>query len=162
MRIEVSAVKGALDQVKRKIPSASAKGIAVASTFIQNAIKDRTRKGKSVKGGGFKPYSTKPYFFNIGSERNPKYKTFQGGYKAFRAYKGRTTTPNLFFSGQMLGNMTFKKLSSTKGQVFFPNRTQNIKAFFNDQTRPFFSVNRKEEDKAVDIFRKTFERELRI
>lgn len=142
MRIEVSAVKGALDKVKRKIPSASAKGIARAGIFIENAIKDRTRQGTSVNGGGFKKYSK--------------------GYAKVRAKRGATLTPNLFFTGQMLGNMTFKKLSSTKGQVFFPNRTQNIKAFFNDQSRPFFSVNKQEEDRAVDIFRKTFERELRI
>ena len=142
MRIEVSAVKGALDKVKRKIPSASAKGIARAGIFIENAIKDRTRQGKSVNGGGFKKYSK--------------------GYAKVRAKRGASLTPNLFFTGQMLGNMTFKKLSSTKGQVFFPRRTENIKAFFNDQSRPFFSVNRQEEDKAVDIFRKTFERELRI
>jgi hypothetical protein len=58
-----------------------------------------------------------------------------------RAKRGATLTPNLFFSGQMLGNMSFKKLSHTKGQIFFPNRTQNIKAFFNDQSRPFFDVN---------------------
>jgi len=142
MRIEVSAVKGALDKIKRKIPSASAKGIARAGIFIENAIKDRTRQGTSVNGGGFKKYSK--------------------GYAKVRAKRGATLTPNLFFTGQMLGNMTFKKLSSTKGQVFFPNRTQNIKAFFNDQSRPFFSVNKQEEDRAVDIFRKTFERELRI
>jgi len=142
MRIEVSAVKGALDKVKRKIPSASAKGIARAGIFIENAIKDRTRQGTSVNGGGFKKYSK--------------------GYAKVRAKRGATLTPNLFFTGQMLGNMSFKKLSSTKGQVFFPRRTENIKAFFNDQSRPFFSVNRQEEDKAVDIFRKTFERELRI
>ena len=142
LEINVTAVKGALDKIKRKIPSASAKGIAVASTFIQNAIKDRTRQGKSVNGGGFKRYSK--------------------SYAKVRAKRGASLTPNLFFTGQMLGNMSFKKLSSTKGQVFFPNRTQNIKAFFNDQSRPFFSVNRQEEDKAVDIFRKTFERELRI
>lgn len=142
LEVNVTAVKGALDKIKRKVPSASAKGIAVASTFIQNAIKDRTRQGKSVNGGGFKRYST--------------------SYAKKRAKRGASLTPNLFFTGQMLGNMSFKKLSSTKGQVFFPNRTQNIKAFFNDQSRPFFSVNRQEEDKAVDIFRKTFERELRI
>jgi len=142
LEINVTAVKGALDKIKRKIPSASAKGIAVASTFIQNAIKDRTRQGKSVNGGGFKRYSK--------------------SYAKVRAKRGASLTPNLFFTGQMLGNMSFKKLSSTKGQVFFPNRTQNIKTFFNDQSRPFFSVNRQEEDKAVDIFRKTFERELRI
>jgi len=142
LEVNVTAVKGALDKIKRKVPSATAKGIAVASTFIQNAIKDRTRQGKSVNGGGFKRYSK--------------------SYAKQRAKRGASTTPNLFFSGQMLGNMSFKKLSSTKGQVFFPNRTQNIKAFFNDKTRPFFSVNRSEEDKAIKIFRKTFERELRI
>jgi len=142
LQVNVTAVKGALDKIKRKVPSASAKGIARASVFIQNAIKDRTRQGKSVNGGGFKRYSK--------------------SYAKVRAKRGASLTPNLFFTGQMLGNMSFKKLSSTKGQVFFPNRTQNIKAFFNDQSRPFFSVNRQEEDKAVDIFRKTFERELRI
>ena len=142
LEVNVTAVKGALDKIKRKVPSASSKGIAVASTFIQNAIKDRTRQGKSVNGGGFKSYSK--------------------SYRKVRAKRGASLTPNLFFSGQMLGNMSFKKLSSTKGQVFFPNRTQNVKAFFNDQTRPFFSVYRKEEDRAVEIFRKTFERELRI
>ena len=152
LQVNVTAVKGALDKIKRKVPSASAKGIARAGIFIENAIKDRTRQGKSVNGGGFKRYSK--------------------GYAKKRAERGASTTPNLFFSGQMLGNMSFKKilayllffmaLSPTKGQVFFPNRTQNIKAFFNDQSRPFFSVNRVEEDKAVEIFRKTFERELRL
>ena len=142
LEVNVTAVKGALDKIKRKIPSASSKGIAVASTFIQNAIKDRTRLGKSVKGGGFKPYSKE--------------------YKKVRAKGGHQLTPNLFFEGDMLSNMSFKKLSSTKGQVFFPNTKQNLKAFFNDQTRPFFSVNKKEENEAVNIFRKTFERELRI
>ena len=142
LEVNVTAVKGALDKIKRKVPSASSKGIAVASTFIQNAIKDRTRQGKSVSGGAFKPYSRK--------------------YRAVRSKRGASLTPNLFFSGQMLGNMTFKKLSSSKGQVFFPNRTQNVKAFFNDQSRPFFSVNKKEEDRAVEVFRKTFEKELRL
>ena len=62
----------------------------------------------------------------------------------------------------MLGNMSFKKLSSTKGQVFFPNTDANLKAFFNDQTRPFFDVNNKEEARAVKEFRKAFEKELRL
>lgn len=142
MQIEVSAVKGALDQIKRKIPSASRKAMALTATFIQNVIKDRTRQGRSVKGGAFKKYSK--------------------GYAKVRAKRGATLTPNLFFTGQMLGNMSFKRLSNTKGQIFFPNRTQNIKAFFNDQSRPFFDVNDKEEDKAVEVYRKSFEKELRI
>ena len=142
MQIEVSAVKGALDQIKRKIPSASRKAMALTATFIQNVIKDRTRQGRSVKGGAFKKYSK--------------------SYARKRAKRGSTLTPNLFFTGQMLGNMSFKRLSNTKGQIFFPNRTQNIKAFFNDESRPFFSVNKQEEDRAVKEFIKTFERELRI
>jgi len=142
MQIEVSAVKGALNQIKRKIPSASRKAMALTATFLQNVIKDRTRRGRSVKGGVFKSYSK--------------------GYAKVRAKRGATLTPNLFFTGQMLGNMSFKKLSNTKGQIFFPNRTQNIKAFFNDQSRPFFDVNRTEEDKAFQVVRKSFEKELRI
>ena len=150
MQIEVSAVKGALDQIKRRIPSATSRGMAKAGAFIQEAIKNRTRKGQDFKGRSFRPYSNR--------------------YAKKRAKQGRTQTPNLFFSGQMLGNMTFKKLSQTKGQIFFPNRRQNLKAFYNDSfgvgkaniRREFFSVSAKEETKAVDIFRKTFERELRI
>tara|TARA_R100001594_G_scaffold20959_1_gene40497 strand:+ start:63 stop:530 length:468 start_codon:yes stop_codon:yes gene_type:complete len=150
LNIEVSAVKGALGSLKRKIPNATAKGIAKASMFLQNAIKDRTRKGTDFKGKKFRPYSPK--------------------YAKQRAKEGRTQTPNLFRSGQMLGNMTFKRLSKTKGQIFFPNRRQNLKAFFNDTQgvgsakikREFFSVGQKEEAKAVDIFAKTFEKEIRI
>tara|TARA_R100001129_G_C5138380_1_gene195248 strand:+ start:59 stop:526 length:468 start_codon:yes stop_codon:yes gene_type:complete len=150
LNIEVSAAKGALGLLKRKIPSATAKGIAKAGMFLQNAIKDRTRKGTDFKGRKFRPYSAK--------------------YAKQRAKEGRTLTPNLFRSGQMLGNMTFKRLTKTKGQIFFPNRQQNIKAFFNDSQgvgrdkvkREFFSVGAKEEAKAVKIFTDTLMRDLRL
>ena len=150
VNIEVSAVKNALNQIKRRIPKATSRGIAKAGAFIQNAIKDRTRKGIDFKGKKFRPYSS--------------------SYAKQRAKEGRTTTPNLLRSAQMMSNMTFKKLSQTKGQIFFPNRQQNIKAFFNDSMgvgasnikREFFSVGQKEEDKAVKIFTQTFEKELRI
>ena len=150
LNIKVSAAKGALGLLKRKIPSATAKGIAKAGMFLQNAIKDRTRKGKDFKGRSFREYSTK--------------------YKKQRAKEGRTLTPNLFRSGQMLGNMTFKRLSKTKGQIFFPRRQENIKAFFNDTEgvgkdkikRRFFSVSSKEEDKAYKIFTDTLMRDLRL
>ena len=118
--------------------------------FLQNAIKDRTRKGRDFKGRAFRPYSAK--------------------YAKRRAKEGRTTTPNLFRSGQMLGNMSFKTFSRTKGQIFFPNRQQNLKAFYNDTLgvgkaqikREFFSVGKKEEDKAVKIFTDTIMRDLRL
>ena len=142
INVEVSAVKGALDQIKRKVPVATGRALTKAGVFIENIIKQRTRQGRSVNGGSFKSYSK--------------------GYAKHRSARGHSSTPNLFYSGRMLSNMTFKRLSKTKGQIFFPNREQNIKAFYNDSTRNFFDVNRSEEDKAVDIFTKTFERELRI
>jgi len=142
LEINVTAVKGALDKIQRAVPSATNRAMSKTATFIQTVIKDRSSQGKSVNGGGFKSYSK--------------------GYARVRSKRGASTTPNLFFSGQMFGNMTFKKLNKTKAQIFFPNRTQNLKAFFNDQTRPFFSVNAKEETRAVAEFIKTFEREIRV
>lgn len=150
INIDVKVAKGALEQINRKVPSATRKALTKAGMFIQNAIKDRTRRGVDFKGRTFRPYSPR--------------------YAKQRAKEGRTTTPNLFRSGQMLGNMTFRNLSKTKGQIFFPNRQQNLKAFYNDTQgvgnakvkRKFFAVGKKEEDRAVEIFKKTFERELRV
>ena len=150
INVEVSAAQGALSQLKTKIPNASRKALNKTAMFLQNAIKDRTRKGRDFKGRAFRPYSAK--------------------YAKRRAKEGRTTTPNLFRSGQMLGNMSFKTFSRTKGQIFFPNRQQNLKAFYNDTLgvgkaqikREFFSVGKKEEDKAVKIFTDTMMRDLRL
>ena len=150
LNVEVTAAKGALDQLKSRIPSATGKALSRTGVFLENAIKDRTRKGRDFRGRAFRPYSPK--------------------YAKQRAKEGRTTTPNLFRSGQMLGNMSFKTLSKTKGQIFFPNRQQNLKAFYNDTLgvgkaqikREFFSVGKKEEDKAVKIFTDTIIRDLRL
>ena len=150
LNVEVTAAKGALNQLKSRIPSATGKALSRTGVFLENAIKDRTRKGRDFKGRAFRPYSPK--------------------YAKRRAKEGRTTTPNLFRSGQMLGNMTFKTFSKTKGQIFFPNRQQNLKAFFNDTLgvgkaqikREFFSVGKKEEEKAVKVFTDSLMRDLRI
>ena len=150
INVEVTAAKGALDQLKTKIPNSTRKALNKTGMFLQNAIKDRTRKGRDFKGRAFRPYSPK--------------------YAKQRAKEGRTTTPNLFRSGQMLGNMTFKTFSKNKGQIFFPNRQQNLKAFYNDTLgvgkaqikREFFSVGKKEEERAVKIFTDTLMRDLRL
>ena len=150
LNVEVTAAKGALNQLKSRIPSATGKALSRTGVFLENAIKDRTRKGRDFRGRAFRPYSPK--------------------YAKQRAKEGRTTTPNLFRSGQMLGNMTFKTFSKNKGQIFFPNRQQNLKAFYNDTLgvgkaqikREFFSVGKKEEEKAVKIFTDTLMRDLRL
>ena len=70
----------------------------------------------------------------------------------------------------MLGNMRFKRLSNKEGIIRFPARRQNLKAFYHDIQgvgkakikREFFSVSKKEEDKAVKIFTDTLMRDLRL
>jgi len=142
INVEVTAAKGALNQIKAKIPNASRKALNKTGMFLQNAIKNRTAKGRDFKGRAFKPYSK--------------------AYAEKRKRRNATLKPNLFFKGLMLGNMSFKTFSKTKGQIFFPNTNANKKAFFNDKTRPFFSVNKKEEDKAVKIFTESLMRDLKI
>ena len=150
INVEVTAAKGALDQLKSRIPSATGKALSRTGVFLENAIKDRTRKGRDFRGRAFRPYSPK--------------------YAKQRAKEGRTTTPNLFRAGLMLGNMRFKRLSKNKGQIRFPARRQNLKAFYHDVQgvgkskvkREFFSVGKKEEERAVKIFTKTFEQEIKI
>ena len=150
INVEVTAVKGALDQLKTKIPNSTRKALNKTGMFLQSAIKDRTGKGRDFKGRAFRPYSPK--------------------YAKQRAKEGRTTTPNLFRSGQMLGNMTARTFSPTKAEIFFRSNLQNIKAFYNDThgvgkakvKREFFSVGKKEEEKAVKIFTDTLMRDLRI
>ena len=150
INVEVSAAKGALDQLKLKIPRSSRKALSKTAMFLQNAIKDRTRKGRDFRGRAFRPYSPK--------------------YAKRRAKEGRTKKPNLFRSVQMLGNMTARTFSPTKAEIFFRSNLQNIKAFYNDThgvgkakvKREFFSVGKKEEDKAVKIFTDTIMRDLRL
>ena len=131
INVEVTAAKGALDQLKTKIPNSTRKALNKTGMFLQNAIKDRTRKGRDFKGRAFRPYSPK--------------------YAKQRAKEGRTTTPNLFRSGQMLGNMKFKTFSKNTIGV---GKAQ-IK-------REFFSVGKKEEERAVKIFTDTLMRDLRL
>ena len=150
LNVEVTAAKGALNQLKSRIPSATGKALSRTGVFLENAIKDRTRKGRDFRGRAFRPYSPK--------------------YAKQRTKEGRTTTPNLFRSGQMLGNMTARTFSSTKAEIFFRSNLQNIKAFYNDThgvgkakvKREFFSVGKKEEEKAVKIFTDTLMRDLRL
>ena len=59
INVEVTAAQGALNQLKLKIPSASRKALSKTAMFLQNAIKDRTRKGTDFKGRKFRPYSAK-------------------------------------------------------------------------------------------------------
>jgi len=119
--------------------------VSVATLFIGGGnfgIQKRTRKGRDADGKSFDSYSTKPYFFNIGSKASPKYKTFKGGYKEFRVSQGRTAKPNLTFHGQMLHGMRVKKYRGG-AKIYFKGK-ENDKASWNHKTRKFFALDDKQ------------------
>jgi hypothetical protein len=147
--------------IQKKFPNAIKRALANVSAFQIRNIRTRTEKGISVDGNRFKPYSRKPYFFNIGTEGGtPVYRNFQGGYAQFRAFKGRQSSyPDLNFSGRMFSSLT-SKITPSKGTLFFRQADANKKAFYHDEAgagkgkvvRPFFSINDAEADKIGQLF----------
>ena len=152
-------LKKEIQEIQRKFPRTIKEILANVSAIQIRNIRIRTEKGKSVNGSPFTPYSTKPFFFNIKPESQPVFKFFEGGYREFRASKGRSTKPDLNFSGKMLSSMTTKVVRD-KASLFFRRQAENKKAFFHDiagagkgkVVRPFFSINRQEEKQIVKVF----------
>ncbi len=127
-----------LEQIQKQFPTAIKQTLANVSAFQIRNIRDRTqRKGISVNGTAFKPYSA--------------------GYK--RAKIKESGVVDLTDTGQMFSSVKTKILPS-KGTLFFRNMFANKKAFFHDQAgagkgkviRPFFGINRQEEKQIVKVF----------
>jgi hypothetical protein len=112
------------------------KALSITAQAGVNIIEARTSKGDGFKGGKFEGYSTKGK---------------NGGYAGFRERKGRGLTPDLHFTGKMLGAMT-TKASSKQAEIFFRGATESGKAAGNDKKRPFFGFNNSEEEKLGRIF----------
>jgi len=96
-----------------------------------NIIEERTSKGKGFKGGAFKKYNSV--------------------YAAFRASKGRSTKPDLRFTGQMMSAMTVKS-NSREAEIYFTRAEESKKAAMNNKKRPFFGFSRSEERKLGKVF----------
>jgi len=81
----------------------------------------RTSQGKDKKGNTFKPYSK--------------------AYKKIRDKKGLPTAKvDLFFSGKMLGSLTYKT-EEKETKLYFTDREQSLKALFNNRKREFFGIS---------------------
>ena len=124
--------------IQRKFPSAIKKALANVSAFQIANIKDRTqRKGVSVNGNPFKPYSK--------------------GYR--RRLVKQSGVVDLTDTGQMFSSLT-SKITPSKGTLFFRQAQANKKAFYHDiagagkskVVRPFFSINDREADKIGQLF----------
>jgi len=153
-KVDDARFKSKLNQQLREQPRQVQIALGRTAEFLLGMIRKRTQKGKDADGNNFKPYSTTPYFFNVGSKNKPAYQTFDGGYKEFRRFKGRQVNqPDLNFSGQMLSNMT-QKSSPKEAILFFANKFQNLKAVGNQKKRPFFLIGDKEQKTLIDFFAK--------
>lgn len=114
--------KALANSVKRALSITAQSGI--------NIIEARTSKGIGFKG---------------------KFQAYTPLYASFRASRGRSTKPDLQFTGQMLGSMTSKS-NSKQAEIFFSRATESKKAAMNNIKRPFFGFNDREEKQLAQVF----------
>ena len=127
-----------INKTKQAIPTQIQKGLAQASLYGIQQITDKSQKGQLPDGGRFKPYKK--------STRKD------------RARRGRQVSfVDLTDTGRMFRTLT-SKLSKSKATLFFRRQEENKKAFFLEtgtrhmQSRPFFAIARRDEDKIRQIF----------
>jgi len=127
-----------IDDVRRRIGkrgeelSASVKkALSITAQAGINIIEARTSRGTGFKGGKFEKYTPL--------------------YAAFRNSRGRSTNPDLQFTGQMLSSMT-SRASNKQAEIFFSRAREAKKAAMNNKTRPFFGFSSKEKKKLADVF----------
>lgn len=132
------ATRKRLDAMIRRYQQNKKPAMTAAILQAQTIIKTRTAKGVDVNGAPFKAYS----------------KT----YAAFRSKKGRSTTPDLMFSGRMMASM---KATATKneGVLFFSRSEEARKAAFNNRTRRFFDLSKKELTRIQQVYFRRLTRE---
>lgn len=134
MQVKVSsnAIR-VVESIKRRginLSQAISSSLSKTAQHGVNIILDRTEKGVGYKGA-FKPYSD--------------------AYSLFRAEAGRSQTPDLNFTGQMLGSMT-TKVSGNQAEIFFSSAQQSRKASANNKSRPFFGFSREESKELGKVF----------
>ena len=123
------AVAKRIGKKGKELSASDKRALSVTAQVGINIIEARTSKGVGFKGGKFKKYT--PI------------------YAAFRASRGRSSNPDLQFTGQMLSSMT-SRASSRKAEIFFTRATESKKAAMNNKTRPFFGFSSKEKKKLAD------------
>jgi hypothetical protein len=147
----------------REQPNIVKTALGRTAEFLMFLIKQRTSRGTSADGTPFKQYSTKPFFFNITPRGGkPTYKTFDGGYKAYRSFMGRQNSkPDLNFFGNMLSNIT-QKSTPSQAVIYFASKTENTKALGNQVKRKFFAIGKDEQQPIMNVFIKEYNKLSKI
>ena len=123
-------LKGLLTKQRKAILKNRKRALLATAVKGSEMILERTAKGIGYKGA-FAEYSDR--------------------YAKFRRATGRSTTPDLFYSGKMLGNMT-QKANSNQAVIFFSRAAEAKKAAMNNDSRPFMGFDRKESEELSAFF----------
>jgi hypothetical protein len=131
VKTNAKAVSKRIGKKGKELSNSIKKALLITGLKGVNIIEQRTSKGVGFKGGKFKPYNSV--------------------YAAFRTSKGRSTTPDLRFTGQMMGSMTVRA-NSKQAEIYFSRAAESKKAAMNNKSRPFFGFSRKEEKQLGKTF----------
>lgn len=133
--VKPSDISKIADRERKRILKNRRRALLRTAISGVNIILNRTEDGRGYNGN-FKPYSS--------------------NYALFRTATGRGSTPNLFYTGAMLGSMTQNVVSDSEARIFFNRASESRKAAFNDRIRPFFGFNNSEKQ----VLRKRFFEDL--
>jgi phage gpG-like protein len=130
LRVSPKDLKGLLPKQRKAILKNRKRALLATAVKGSEMILERTAKGIGYKGA-FAEYSDR--------------------YAKFRRATGRSTTPDLLYSGKMLGNMT-QKANSNQAVIFFSRSAEAKKAAMNNDSRPFMGFDRKESQELSAFF----------
>jgi|TARA_R100001530_G_C4263537_1_gene141185 Cdc6-like AAA superfamily ATPase len=132
-------------KIINKFPRAAKKALARAAIFGRQQIVRKTKRGEKPSGGAFARYSEM--------------------YKKSDQFKNKKNKfVDLFYSGQMLGDISTRVIGRSTGEIFFLRNAEAQKAFGHHTgvgrlpERPFFSIGRVDRKKMVRRFEKDFRR----
>jgi hypothetical protein len=138
VKVPKNTAESALANLQRRLPVESQKAALKAAQAVSNNIKRNASKGVGLNRSAFKPYTP--------------------AYAKLRQKKGRSISPvDLNFTGQMFASMNASKFNATTARVAFSGLAQARKAFFNNQRRPFFGIDRNYRDTIGRVFRRHFQ-----
>lgn len=130
--IDTSSLDAHFKRLGSQFSKDIAKGLAATAERGIGVILDRTAKGRGYKAP-FPAYTPQ--------------------YAKFRAKKGRSTSPDLNFSGKMTGSMRSKvNAPELTAEIYFSRAAEAKKAVANNRKRPFFGFNNIEKNRLTRWF----------
>ena len=129
-----------ISSFRRKMDRAIPRALNRSGERTVETIVERTQSGRGLRGT-FRRYSTE--------------------YREYRQQSGRSSRPDLNFSGRMLSNLGVERKSNNRVKVGFSRNEEKRKARANQKTRPFIGVTNTEKTAITRAFTRQFERDMR-